>query len=56
MFYEEKVIDGVLHYRTSPDGDWRAKTAEQLTEMLETLSGNTPAACNFLFTSTFLTI
>lgn len=37
MFYEEKVIDGVLHYRTSPNGDWRAKTAEQLTEMLETL-------------------
>ena len=34
MYYEEAVIDGVLHYRTTPDGKWIAKTAAQLTEAL----------------------
>jgi hypothetical protein len=23
MFYEEKIINGVLHYRTSPNGQWQ---------------------------------
>ena len=34
MYYEEKVINGVLHWRGTPEGQWIAKTAEQLTEML----------------------
>lgn len=34
MYYEEAVIDGVLHYRTTPDGKWTPKTAAQLTELL----------------------
>ena len=25
MYYEEKVIKGVLHFRTSPNGSWREK-------------------------------
>jgi len=31
MYQEEKVIDGVLHYRNSPDEDFKPYTAEQLT-------------------------
>lgn len=23
MYYEESVIDGVLHYRTTPNGKWK---------------------------------
>lgn len=34
MFYEETVIDGVLHWRGTPTGEWIAKTAQQLTEIL----------------------
>jgi len=25
MFYEEKTINGVLHFRTAPDGEWTVK-------------------------------
>lgn len=31
MYYEERVIDGVLHCKSSPDGDWRPISAEVLT-------------------------
>lgn len=31
MFYEEKVIDGILHARTSPNGKWEEFTSEELT-------------------------
>lgn len=34
MYYEECIKDGVLCYRTTPDGEWVQKTQEQLTEML----------------------
>lgn len=34
MYYEEKVIDGVLHTRCTPNGEWTPCTAEQLTSML----------------------
>lgn len=34
MYYEEKVINGVLHYCSTPGGDWIAKTAQELTMML----------------------
>ena len=44
MFYEEKLIDGVMCYRTDPDGEWKqylrtdlssryAKAMEDLAEM-----------------------
>lgn len=33
MFYEEIVINGVLHSRSIPHGEWTAKTKEQLTLM-----------------------
>lgn len=34
MFYEEAVIDGVLCWRGTPNGEWIAKTQQQLTQML----------------------
>ncbi|MDR6837366.1 hypothetical protein J2W93_002204 [Acidovorax delafieldii] len=27
MYYEEKFINGVLHYRTSPSGEWQSDTS-----------------------------
>jgi hypothetical protein len=33
MFYEESVIDGVLHFKTTPEGEWRPITAATLTAM-----------------------
>ena len=31
MYYAEKVIDGILCHRGTPDGDWVPFTLEQLT-------------------------
>lgn len=32
MYYEEKVIDGVLCWRGSPNGEWIPITIEHLTD------------------------
>lgn len=37
MYYEEKIIDGILHWRSTPTGAWIAKTPEQLTIRIEEL-------------------
>ena len=37
MYYEEKIIDGVLHFKYSPDGKWRKFTDKQLTSKIEKL-------------------
>lgn len=34
MFYEEQIIDGVLHYRSTPTGEWVPMSAERLTALL----------------------
>jgi len=34
MYYEEKVINGILCYRFSPDAEWKEFTAEKLTMRL----------------------
>lgn len=34
MYYEEKVIDGVLCWRDTPDGEWVLFTPRQLTEKI----------------------
>lgn len=34
MFYEEKIIDGVLHWRVTPDGEWIQFTVQELTRLL----------------------
>ena len=31
MYYEEKLIDGVLHWRGTPDGEWQTMSQEMLT-------------------------
>jgi hypothetical protein len=31
MYYEEKIIDGILHWRNSPDAEFTACTVEELT-------------------------
>jgi len=36
MYYEEKVIDGVLHCRSRPDGEWRELSAKEITAKLMT--------------------
>lgn len=34
MYYEEKIINGVLCHRSTPDGEWVQFTSEQLSAML----------------------
>lgn len=29
MYYAEKMIDGVLHYRNTPDGEWRTVNTQR---------------------------
>lgn len=36
MYYEEKTFSGILHYRTTPDGEWVAYTQKELTTLLLT--------------------
>ena len=35
MYYEEKIINGVLCCRTTPDGIWQPFTLEELSTRLE---------------------
>jgi hypothetical protein len=37
MHHEETIIDGILHWRTTPDGEWRAYTVEALTRRVAEL-------------------
>jgi len=34
MYHEEKIVDGVLHWRHSPDGDWVPYSIEELSHRL----------------------
>lgn len=38
MYYEEKMIDGFLHWRSDPNGVWIAYTARELSERIQRLS------------------
>jgi len=31
MYYAEKMINGILHYKTTPYGDWKPKSIESLS-------------------------
>jgi len=31
MYYAEKMIDGILHYKTTPDGDWNPMSIQELS-------------------------
>ena len=37
MYYEEKEIDGILHFRTSPSGEFREMSKEGLTAKINRL-------------------
>ena len=37
MFYQEKMIDGIMHFRTDPNGEWRPYTLESLSSRYNTL-------------------
>jgi hypothetical protein len=32
MYYEEKQVNGITHYRTSPDGEWYVRVSLTLAE------------------------
>lgn len=34
MYYEEKVINGILSHKSSPNGEWVPFSAEQLTQKI----------------------
>lgn len=34
MYHEEKVINGILCYRTTPTGEWKEFTKQELTERI----------------------
>mgnify|MGYP003692044225 CR=1 FL=1 len=34
MYYAEKIINGVLHYRTHPRGKWREISPLKLTQKI----------------------
>jgi hypothetical protein len=34
MYYDEKLINGVLHYRIDPKGDWLPVSPEEITRRL----------------------
>ena len=38
MYYEEKIIDGIMHYRTNPNGQWRAYTIKELSTRYEDMN------------------
>lgn len=35
MYYQERVINGILHFRLTPDGEFREVSKEELTRRLE---------------------
>jgi hypothetical protein len=37
LFYQEKIINGVLSYRRQPQDGWTPMTAQELTEKIDTL-------------------
>ena len=46
MYHEEKVIDGVLCWRGTPDGEWQQYTLEQLTAMYLTRKMTADVLCS----------
>jgi hypothetical protein len=35
MYYEERIINGVLHFRSNPNRDWEEMTPLQLTSIIK---------------------
>ena len=34
MYYKEEVVDGVLCWKNSPDGEWKQFSSKELTKQL----------------------
>lgn len=34
MYYAEKIINGILHCKTTPKGEWRELSKESLTDRI----------------------
>ena len=34
MYYAEKIIDGELHFKTTPNGEWQPFSTKTLTVMI----------------------
>jgi hypothetical protein len=34
MYYEEGILNSVLHYRTTPEGEWYPVSPERLTAII----------------------
>lgn len=39
MYYAEKIIDGVLHFKTTPNGKWKEFSKQSLTDRITILEG-----------------
>jgi len=35
MYYKEKIINGILHYKTTPEGEWKEVSKETLSKRLQ---------------------
>ncbi len=35
MYYEEKIIDGIMHWRGTPDGEFKPYTLKELSQRYE---------------------
>jgi hypothetical protein len=46
MYYEEKLIDGILHWRGMPDGEWQIIPAEKLDERVIAAEASKPKEKN----------
>jgi len=40
MYYEEKIIKGIMHYRTNPEKEWIPYTIEQISKRYEDMKEN----------------
>ena len=47
MYYEEKMINGVMHWRGSPDGEFTPFTIEEISERYEKEKENSAARAEF---------
>lgn len=50
MYYEEKIINGALHYRDHPEGDWKPVAEDTIvpaTESSSTVIGGTVSGSRY---------
>jgi hypothetical protein len=45
MYYVEEIINGVLCFKSTPNGEWRALTPEQLTDKIVKLRNQNVSNC-----------